>query len=307
MTISATRRLTRVRTWLLVAGLTGLVIALGAVLGGTFLWLFAALAVIFNLAGFFYSDRIAARVARAEPLSEQNAPEIHRVVRELAARAAIPMPRLYVMPGEQPNAFAAGRDPQHAAVAMTEGLLMDLELEQIRGALAHELAHVKNHDILVFSVAAMMAGVVSAMANILQLSLLFGSDDADNPMGLLGALAAMFLAPLGATLLQLGVSRQREYLADATAAQLLGRGAPLADALERIEQSPAPALEVNRVTAPMHIANPLSPDRMSALFSTYPPVAARVQRLRAYDREEAARGRLTQSGPRATLAAIGAR
>jgi heat shock protein HtpX len=292
MTTSATAFTTRIRTWLLVAGLTGLVVALGALIGGTFLWLFAALAVIFNLVGYFYSDRIALRVARAQPLSEHDAPEIHALVRDLAWRAVIPVPRLFVMPGEQPNAFATGRNPQRAAIAATEGLLMTLPLEQVEGVLAHEMAHIKNRDILVSSVAAMIAGVVSAIANVLQLSFLFGADEEENPLGLVGSLAAMILAPLGATLLQLGVSRQREYLADATAARLLGRAAPLADALESIERSQAPALEVNPVTAPMYIANPFTRGQMSTLFSTHPAVKERVRRLRAYDRR----------APRATAA-----
>jgi heat shock protein HtpX len=286
MTTSATALTTRLRTWALVAGLTGLVIALGALIGGTFLWLFAALAVIFNLVGYFYSDRIALRLARAKPVSEQAAPALHEVVRRLAARAHIPKPSVYVMPGEQPNAFATGRDPQHAAIAATEGLLMTLPLEQIEGVLAHEMAHIKNRDILVSSIAAMIAGVVSAIANLLALSFLFGSDEQDNPLGLIGSLAAMILAPLGATLLQLGVSRQREYLADATAARLLGRGAPLADALDAIERSRAPALAVNAVTAPMYIANPFRGGHMSTLFSTHPPLAIRIRRLRAYDRQQ---------------------
>jgi len=300
MTISAAALTTRLRTWALVAGLTGLVVALGAVIGGTFLWLFAALAVIFNLVGYFYSDRIALLIARARPLEERDAPEVRAVVRELAGRARIPVPRLYVMPGEQPNAFATGRDPGHAAIAATEGLLTTLPLEQIEGVLAHEMAHIKNRDILVSSIAAMIAGVVSAIANVLQLSFLFGGDEQDNPLGLVGSLAALILAPLGATLLQLGVSRQREYLADATAAQLLGRAAPLADALETIEFSRSPALEVNPVTAPMYIANPLSGGQMSALFSTHPPVKERVRRLRAYDSQQV-RG---PSAPRAATAQI---
>lgn len=296
MTTSTIQLLTRVRTWLLVTGLTALVIALGALLGGAFLWLFAALAVIFNLVGYYYSDRIALRVAHAVPLAERAAPTVHATVRELAARGGIPMPRLFVMPGQQPNAFATGRDPHHAAVAMTEGLLRTLPLEQVRGVLAHELSHIKNRDILVSSVAAMIAGAVSAIASVLQLSFLFGSDEGENPLGLVGSLAAMILAPLGATLLQLGVSRQREYLADATAAQLLGEGRPLADALEKIERSHAPALAVNPVTAPMYIANPLSRAHAAALFSTHPPIAQRVRRLRDYDRgkgssEPAARSR----------------
>jgi heat shock protein HtpX len=287
MTTSATALTTRLRTWLLVAGLTGLVVAVGAMIGGTFLWLFAAVAVIFNLVGYFYSDRIALRVAHAQPLSEHDAPEIHALVRDLAWRGVVPMPRLYVMPGEQPNAFATGRNPEHAAIAATEGLLTTLPLEQVEGVLAHEMAHIKNRDILVSSIAAMIAGVVSAIANVIQLSFLFGSDEQDNPLGLVGSLAAMILAPLGATLLQLGVSRQREYLADATAARLLGRGEPLADALESIAGSQTPALEVSPITAPMYIANPFSGAQVSALFSTHPPVKERVRRLRAYDRREA--------------------
>jgi heat shock protein HtpX len=287
MTTSATALTTRLRTWLLVAGLTALVIVLGAMIGGAFMWLFAGLAVIFNLVGYLYSDRIALRVARAQPLSEHDAPEIHTLVRDLAWRAQLPVPRLFVMPGEQPNAFATGRNPQHAAIAATEGLLMALPIDQVEGVLAHEMAHIKNRDILVSSIAAMIAGIVSAIANVMQLSFLFGSDEQDNPLGLVGSLAAMILAPLGATLLQLGVSRQREHLADATAARLMGRGAPLADALESIERSQAPALDIHPVTAPMYIANPLSGAPMIALFSTHPPVKERIKRLRAYDRQAA--------------------
>jgi heat shock protein HtpX len=284
MRTSTTQLLTRARTWVLVAGLTGLLIALGFVLGGSFLWLFAAVAVIFNLVGYFYSDRIALRVARAEPLNERDTPEVHAAVRELAGRAGIPVPRLYVMPGEQPNAFATGRDPRHGTIAVTEELLMSMPLAEIRGVLAHELAHIKNRDVLVSSIAAMMAGAVSAVANLLQLSFLFGGEEDDSPLGLLGALAAMLLAPLGAMLLQLGVSRQREYLADATAAQLLGEAAPLADALEHIEIRQAARLQVHPLTAPMYIANPLSGGQVTALFSTHPPITERVRRLRAYDR-----------------------
>jgi len=145
--ITTTQLVTRARTWLLVAALTALAITVGALLGGSFVWVFAALAVIFNLIGYLYSDRIALRLARAEPLSALRAPEVQEAVRVLAARAAIPTPRVYVMPGEQPNAFATGRNPQHSAVAMTEGLLTGMPIEQVRGVLAHELAHIKNRDI----------------------------------------------------------------------------------------------------------------------------------------------------------------
>jgi len=272
MTVTSTQLTTRVRTWALVAGLTALMIAFGALIGGAFLWLFAGLAVLMNVVGYFYSDRIALRVSGARPLPESTSPEVHATVRDLAARAGIPMPRLYVTPGEQPNAFATGRNPEHAAVAVTEGLLLDLPLEQVRGVLAHELAHIRNRDIL-----------VSAIANVLQLSFLFGGDEDESPLGLVGSLAVMLLAPIGAMLLQLGVSRQREYLAGATAARILGDGAPLADALQAIDQSHAPALTGSRLMAPMYIVNPLAGGHLAALFSTHPPVRERIRRLRAYD------------------------
>jgi heat shock protein HtpX len=291
MTITTTQLSTRLRTWTLVAGLTALMVAFGALLGGGFLWLFVALAVGMNLVGYFYSDRIALRVARAQPLPEAEAPHVYESVRALAARAQIPMPRLFVMPGEQPNAFATGRDPQHAAVAVTQGLLLTLPREHVRGVLAHELSHIKNRDILVSSLAATIAGAISAIANVLQLSFLFGADEDDNPLGLLGSLAAMILAPIGATLLQLGVSRQREYLADATAARLLGEAAPLADALQEIERAHAPALAINPATAPMYIVNPLAGGQLTALFSTHPPLRERIRRLREYDGVAASRQR----------------
>jgi heat shock protein HtpX len=284
MNTNQTRTLVHVRTWALVAGLTALVIALGAMIGGVFAWLFAAIAVGANVIGYFYSDRIALRAVRAQPLTAGQAPEVHAAVRELSGKAGIPMPRLYLMAGEQPNAFATGRDPDHAAVAMTEGLLVNLPLDQVRGVLAHELSHIRNRDILVSSLAATIAGAISAIVNVLQLSFLFGGgEDEDSPFGMVGAFAAMLLAPLGAMLLQLAVSRQREYLADASAAELLGSGAPLADALEEIAGERT-ALQVNPVSAPMYIINPLTGAGASSLFSTHPPVGERVRRLRAYDR-----------------------
>jgi heat shock protein HtpX len=284
MTIPTTQLSTRFRTWALVAGLTALLVAVGALLGGVFLWLFVVFAAGINVVGYFYSDRIALRAAHAQPLSESDAPAVYESVRVLAARARIPMPRLFVMPGEQANAFATGRDPQHAAVVVTEGLLLSLPHVQLTGVLAHELSHIKNHDILVSSLAATIAGTISAITSILQLSFLFGGDGEDNPLGLLGSLAAMILAPIGATLLQLGVSRQREYLADATAARLMGEAAPLADALQQIEQAHAPALQVSPATAPMYIVNPLAAGQLTSLFSTHPPLGERIRRLREYDR-----------------------
>src|SRR3954464_4189949 len=223
---------TRLRTWLLVAGLSALFVAIGAAIGGGALWLFVAVAVAFNVVMYWYSDRVALRASRARPLTEHEAPALSADVRALRERAELPMPRLYLIPSEQPNAFATGRNPQHAAVAVTEGLLTHLPTEQVRGVLAHEFAHIKNRDILVSSIAAMVAGAIAAIANVLQFSMLFGgSDDEDSPLGLIGTLATILIAPIAAMLLQLGVSRQREYIADAPRAPILRRGAPPAGAL----------------------------------------------------------------------------
>jgi heat shock protein HtpX len=291
MNITATRFATQVRTWLLVAGLTGLLIAIGGVIGGGALYLFVALAVLMNVVGYWFSDRFALRASRAKPLEPGSAPELEAAVQDIAQRAQLPMPRLYLIPSEQPNAFATGRNPQHAAIAVTQGLLQYLPPDQVKGVLAHEFAHIKNRDILVSSIAAMVAGAISAIANILQFQLLFGGDDEDSgPLGLIGALATIILAPLGAMLLQLGVSRQREYLADATGAQFLGRAAPLADALETLERgSQALPMNVNPATASLYAVNPLPRRGVATLFMTHPPLGERVRRLRALDGEPAVR------------------
>jgi len=273
---------TRARTWLLVAGLTALLIAIGVLIGGTFLWLFAIAAVAMNVGGYWFSERIALRLAGARELDEREAPALFDIARDLADRAAIPMPRLHVMPGEQANAFATGRNRAHSSVALTDGLLTGCSADHVRAVIAHEFAHIRNHDILVSSVAAMIAGAISAVANVLQLSFLFGGDDEDG-QGLLSSLAVMILAPIGAVLLQLAVSRQREYLADATAARFLGAGRPLAEALQAIHDRPAPDLPVVPATAPMYIVSPLSGGRAAHLFSTHPPVQERIRRLHAYD------------------------
>lgn len=287
---------TRLRSWLLVAGLSGLLLAIGAVIGGGTLYVFVALTVIFNVVMYWFSDRIALRMSRAQPVSETEAPGLYQDVRELTVRAGLPMPRLYLIPADQPNAFATGRNPSHSAVAVTRGLLTDLPREQVRGVLAHELAHIKNRDVLVATIAAVIVGAIAAIANVLQFSLLFGgSDDDDNPLGLIGTLAAIIVAPLAAMILQLAVSRQREYLADATGARLLGEGRPLADALQSIHALVARApMAVNPATEALYIANPLSGKGVASLFSTHPPMEERVRRLRALDLELA--GRLAFAG-----------
>jgi heat shock protein HtpX len=284
MNITRTSITTRVRTWVLIAGLTALLIGIGAAIGGGFLYAFVAFAVLMNLVGYWFSDKIALKASRARPLEQHEAPELHRIVQELAGRAGVPVPRLYLIPSEQPNAFATGRNPQHAAVAVTEGLVRYLPVEQVRAVLAHEFAHIRNRDILVSTIAAVIAGAIAAIANILQFSFLFGGDDDENPLGFVGVLAAIIVAPIAAMLLQLGISRQREYLADATGARFLGEGRPLADALETLERgTQAVPMNVNPATASLYIANPLSRHGVSGLFSTHPPIEERVRRLRELD------------------------
>jgi len=285
MSITATRFATHIRTWLLIAALTGLLVAIGAAIGGGALYLFVILAVGMNLAGYWFSDRIALRASRARPLEPGQAAWLARMVEDLARQAEVPAPRLYLIPSEQPNAFATGRNPQHAAVAVTEGLVEQLPADQVRGVLAHELAHIKNRDILISSFAAMVAGAISAVASVLQFSMLFGgSDEEDSPLGLVGTLGAILVAPIAAMLLQLAVSRQREYLADATGAQLLGRAAPLADALESLERGArALPMTVNSAQASLYAVNPLPRRGLATLFMTHPAITERIRRLRALD------------------------
>jgi heat shock protein HtpX len=284
MSISQASFWSRTRTWVLVAGLTALLVGIGALIGGGFLYIFVAIAVIMNVVGYWFSDKIALKASRAQPVSEEEAPELYRIIRELCERAELPMPRVYMIPSEQPNAFATGRNPKHAAVAVTQGLLQHLPPDQVRGVLAHELAHVKNRDILVSSIAAMISAAIAAIANILQFSFLFGGDDDENPLGFIGALATIILAPLAAMLLQLAVSRQREYLADATGARFLGEGKPLADALGTLERGvQAVPMQVNPAMETLYIVNPFSGGSVASLFSTHPPLAERIRRLREYD------------------------
>jgi heat shock protein HtpX len=285
MSITATRFATQIRTWLLIAALTALLIAIGAAIGGGALYLFVALAVLMNVAGYWFSDKLALAASHARPLEPGAIPELEEMAADLARRAEVPVPRVYLIGSDQPNAFATGRNPAHAAVAVTDGLLQHLPAEQVRGVLAHEFAHIRNRDILVSSIAAMVAGAVSAVATVLQFSLLFGgSDDDESPLGLIGTLVAIIVAPIAATLLQLGVSRQREYLADATGAQLLGRAAPLADALEMLDRaSEAIPMNINPATASMYAVNPLPRRGIATLFATHPPITERIRRLRALD------------------------
>ncbi len=283
---------TRFRTWILIAGLTGLFIAIGGLVGGPAgLVVFLVMAMVFNLAMYWFSDRIALKMSRARPLEAGELPDVVADVEDLAVRARLPLPRLYVIPSDQPNAFATGRSPKHSAVAVTEGLVRLMPREQVRAVLAHELAHIRNRDVLVTTIAAMIGAAISAVANFLQFQWLFGGDDEESPLGIVGTLAAVLIAPIAAMLLQLAVSRQREFLADRTAAELLGEGRPLADALGSLERGvEAIPMAVSPAAATLYIASPLSGKGATALFSTHPPIAVRIERLRAFDLERGLAG-----------------
>jgi len=289
MSITRTSFATRTRTWLLIAGLSALLVGIGALIGGTAgIILFAGIAVVFNFAMYWFSASLALKSSRAKPVDESEAPQLYAMVRELAAKAGVPTPRLYMIPSEQPNAFATGRNPKNSAIAVTEGLLHHLPPDQVRGVLAHEMAHISNRDVLVQTIAAMIGAAIAAIANILQFSMLFGGgDDDESPLGFVGALAAIIFAPMAAMILQLAVSRQREYLADATAATYIGDDEPLARALETLKRgTEAIPMQVNPATEAMYIANPLSAFKgqgMAGLFSTHPPMEERIRRLRALD------------------------
>jgi heat shock protein HtpX len=275
----------QVKTFMLVAALTALLLGIGYLVGGTGgIVLFAAIAIVFNFAMYWFSGPMALKMSRAVPVSEAEAPDLHRMIGTLAQRAGVPMPAVYVTPAEQPNAFATGRNPSHAAIAVTQGIQRVLGPRQLEGVLAHEMAHIKNRDILIASVAAMVAGAIAAIANFLQFSLFFGGDD-ENPLGIVGTLATVLLAPIAAMIIQMAVSRQREYVADATGAELIGDPNPLADALETLHRgAEAIPMRVNPAAEPLYIVNPLAAHArgggMGRLFSTHPPMEERVARLR---------------------------
>nr|WP_205694781.1 zinc metalloprotease HtpX [Corallococcus coralloides] len=275
------------KTTVLLAGLTGLVLVIGQRLGGAQGLMMAGLfAVVMNFGSYWFSDRIALAIHGAQPLSYEQAPWLHEMVERLAARAGMPKPKVYLLPTAQPNAFATGRNPSHAAVAVTAGIMDILDRRELEGVLAHEIGHVRNRDTLIGTVAATLAGVISYAAQMLFWfggSMLSRSDD-DEGGGLAGALSnlgLLLVAPIAATLLQLAVSRSREYGADATGAELCGDPDALASALLKMERS-AEVMPYDRAPATSHlfIVNPLHHGGVMSLFSTHPPIPERVRRLR---------------------------
>lgn len=272
------------KTGLLLAALTALFLFLGDALGGRGGMVMAfGLAVLMNGVAYWFSDKIVLRMYRAQEVSEAEAPELHSMVRRLATAAAIPMPRVYQIPTDSPNAFATGRNPRHAAVAVTRGIMRTLTRDELEGVLAHEIAHVQSRDILIGTVAATLAGAVMMLARFAQFAAIFGGGgrDREGGGGGLGLLAMAIVAPLGAMLVQMAVSRSREYVADEKGARYCGRPESLASALEKISAvSRRVPLEASAATAHMFILSPLSGRGMLSLFSTHPPVEKRVERLR---------------------------
>jgi heat shock protein HtpX len=271
----------QLKTVLLLGILSALLVGIGGALGPNALGFSLVLAVVMNLGAYFFSDRIVLAMHRAQELSPAEAPELHAIVAELSARAGIPTPRLYLIPEAQPNAFATGRNPQHSVVAVTSGLLEVLDRRELRGVLAHELAHVKNRDILVSSIAATVAAAITYVAHAVGFFGMAASDD-DGPSPLQSLLLAL-VAPIAATLIQLGISRSREYGADTTGAEISGDPEALARALEKLDQTahaiPAP---MQPATASLFIVNPFSAtEGVLNLFSTHPSMRERTRRLRA--------------------------
>jgi heat shock protein HtpX len=274
----------RVRTWVLIAALGGLFVLIGGMIGGSNGALIAlAIALLFNFSMYWYSDKIAIATTRSKAVAESDYPELFRIVRELTQARNMPMPRIYVSEMLQPNAFATGRNPNHAAVSVTQGILQILDERELRGVLAHELSHVANHDILIGSVAAAIAMSITFLA---RFAFFFGGsrDDRNNPLGPFALIIAWVLAPIAAALIQMAVSRSREYQADASGAQLSHDPDALASALRKIDEVarkvPVPQT-VSPAQAHMFIVNPFSGRKMqfANLFSTHPPTEARIARL----------------------------
>ena len=273
------------RTTLLLAALTGLIMAIGYWFGGSSGLVVAfVFALIMNFGSYWFSDKIVLAAYGAQPITESEAPGLYQTVRQLAQREGIPMPRLYLIPSEAANAFATGRNPEHAVVAVTQGILQLMNERELTGVLAHELAHVRNRDILISSIAATLGGVVMLLANFAQWSMFFGGmgrgsdrEGGGNPIGLL--LTAL-LAPLAATLIQLAISRTREYAADETGAHASGDPLALASALQKLgAASQARPLDASPQTAHLFIVNPLFGRSLMQLFSTHPSLEDRVARL----------------------------
>jgi heat shock protein HtpX len=275
----------QIRTTILLAVMTALILWIGQLFGGRQGMIIALLlAAGMNFFSYWYSDKIVLKMYRAQEASPQQAPELYEMVQTLARNAGLPMPKLYIIPKDAPNAFATGRNPEHAVVAVTRGLLDIMDRDEVAGVLAHELAHVKNRDILIGSIAATMAGAIMVLASMARWSAIFGGGGGRDDEGggsAIGLIAMSLLAPFAAMIIQMAISRSREYLADATGAGFAGTPEGLARALDKLGQySKRIPMNANPSTAHMFIVNPLSGRSLMSLFSTHPPLEERIARLR---------------------------
>lgn len=274
-----------IKTALLMTGLTVLLVFMGqAIAGKAGAMIFFLIALAMNFVSYFFSDKIAIQMTGSYPVSEAQAPQLYSSVRKLCHNAGLPMPKLYLTPSMQPNAFATGRNPNNAAVAVTEGLMKLLSVSELEGVLAHELAHVKNRDILISTIAATIAGAIGMIANMLQWGMIFGggnkNEEEGGAGGLVGSLAMIILAPLAASIIQMAISRSREFQADAVGARIAGRPQGLANALLKLESAAHQIpMNVSPAASHMFITNPLSGKSLMKLFSTHPPIKDRVAKL----------------------------
>ena len=276
-----------IKTGFLLVVLTCLLILIGGAVGGRQGMAIAfVLALVMNVGSYWFSDRIVLGMYGARAVTEAEAPQLYRIVRQLAAEARIPVPPIYIIQDDSPNAFATGRNPQHAAVAVTEGILRIMNEEELRGVLAHELSHVKNRDTLIMTIAATIAGAITYLAQMAQWAAIFGggrrSDENGGGGSAIGALLMAILAPFAAMLIQMAISRSREYQADASGAQLCHRASGLAQALQKLDTASRQVpMEATPATAHLFIVNPLTSGGLASLFSTHPPIEERIARLRA--------------------------
>ena len=283
----------QVRTTILLAVMTALILWIGQIFGGRQgMFIALLLAAGMNFFSYWYSDKIVLKMYHAQEVDPAQAPELYEIVQSLSRNAGLPMPKLFVVPSETPNAFATGRNPEHAVVAVTQGLLKIMDRDEVSGVLAHELAHVKNRDILIGSIAATMAGAIMVLASMARWTAIFGggarSDDKGGG-GAIGLIAMSILAPLAAMVIQMAISRSREYLADSSGSRFAGNSEGLARALEKLGRySKKLPMHANPSTAHMFTVNPLSGRSLMSLFSTHPPLEERIARLRGYP---------TQTGP----------
>ncbi|MFW6410009.1 MAG: zinc metalloprotease HtpX [Halanaerobiales bacterium] len=272
----------RFKTFMLMVLLTVVLILLGgAIAGEQGLVMAFIISIGINFFSYWFSDKIAIKMTKAKPLTEEEAPEVYEIVRRLSNRAHIPVPDIYITPSEQPNAFATGRNPKNSAIAVTQGILRILDKDELEGVIAHEMAHIKNRDTLISTIAAVMAGVLTFLARIGRFRMIFGGRRrSEGGAAALLRIVAIILAPLAAILIRMAISRSREYVADETGARISGRPERLAGALQKMQRHvSAKPMEVNEATSHMFILNPLSREGIGKLFSSHPPLEERIDRL----------------------------